>query len=184
MAELVVEEGVEKTGKVSVESFVSGDELIGEGKTGHEAALFQPVDGAEGAGEEDTFNAGKGDEALGKTLGRVDPFDGPVGLLGHDRDGFHRMEETVLLNWVLDVALQEEGVHFRVDVFNGNLEAVESTGFWDLDFLHEAYAQVFEDNSVGGGKEGEDMRDEVLFTVVEGFPVNHVTAKVDFLSCR
>ena len=60
MAELVVQEGVEEAGKIGVESFVSRDELIGEGEARHKAALFQPVDGAEGAGEEDTFNAGKG----------------------------------------------------------------------------------------------------------------------------
>ena len=71
-----------------------------------------------------------------------------------------------------------------MDIFNGNLEAVKSTGFWDLDFLHEADAEVFEDDAIGSGEEGENVGDEVLFTVVEGFPMSHVTAKIDFLSCR
>ncbi len=45
-------------------ALVAGDEFVGEGETGHEAAFFEPEDGGEGAAEEDAFDGGEGDEAL------------------------------------------------------------------------------------------------------------------------
>jgi len=35
------------------------------------------------------------------------------------------VEQAVLLHGVLDVGLQQQGVHLRVDVLDGDLEAVE-----------------------------------------------------------
>jgi hypothetical protein len=54
-----------------VKALVPGDELVGEGEPGHEAALLEPVDGAEGAGEEDALDARERDEALGEVGGAV-----------------------------------------------------------------------------------------------------------------
>ena len=70
-----------------------------------------------------------------------------------------------------------------MDVLDGDLEAVESASFGDLHFLHEADAQVFVDDAVRGGKEGEDVGDEVAFVVVERFPVLDIAAKINFFSC-
>jgi hypothetical protein len=42
-----VEEREEKAGKVSVHALVTRDELVGEGKTGHETTLLEPEDGCE-----------------------------------------------------------------------------------------------------------------------------------------
>ena len=53
-----------------------------------------------------------------------------------------------------------------MDVFDGNLEAIEASCFGDCDFGDEVAAQVFVDNSVGGSKECEDVGDEVLFVVL------------------
>jgi len=47
LRKLVLQHAVQQTCEVSVESLVSGDELIGKSETGHEASLFEPVDGAE-----------------------------------------------------------------------------------------------------------------------------------------
>ena len=49
-----------------------------------------------------------------------------------------------------------------MDVLDGDLEAVEGSRLEDLDFFHEHGCEVFEDNSVQGGEEGELMRDEVF----------------------
>ena len=71
----------EEAGEVGVQAFVAGDELVGEGEAGHEAALLEPENGGERAAEENAFYGGEGNEALGE--GRVfvlDPLDGPVGL--------------------------------------------------------------------------------------------------------
>ena len=70
-----------------MEAFVTGDEFIGEGQAGHETAFLEPEDGGEGAAEEDAFDGGEGDEALGEGGGLVlDPFDGPVGFLADAGD--------------------------------------------------------------------------------------------------
>lgn len=68
-------------------AFVAGDELVGEGEAGHETAFFEPEDGGEGAGEEDAFDGGEGDEALGEGGGFVrDPSEGPVGFFADAGD--------------------------------------------------------------------------------------------------
>ena len=46
------------------DALVAADELVGGAQAGHEAALLEPKDRAEGAGEEDALDRGEGDEAL------------------------------------------------------------------------------------------------------------------------
>ena len=71
----VVEVREEQAGEVGVHAFVAGDELVGEGEAGHEAAFLEPEDGGEGTAEENAFHGGEGDEALGKSGVLVrDPF--------------------------------------------------------------------------------------------------------------
>lgn len=79
--------GEEQAGEVGVHALVAGDELVGEGETGHEAAFLEPEDGGEGAAEEDAFDGGEGDEPLcegGVFVGY--PFEGPVGLFADAGD--------------------------------------------------------------------------------------------------
>lgn len=87
LARAVVQVGEEQAGEIGVHAFVAGDELVGEGEAGHEAAFLEPEDGGEGAAEEDAFDGGEGDEALcegGVFVG--DPFEGPVGLFADAGD--------------------------------------------------------------------------------------------------
>jgi len=78
----VLEVREEQASKVGVHSLVTGDELIGEGKTWHEATLLEPEDGSKGTGEENTLNGSKGNETAGKGGVLVgDPAKGPVSLL-------------------------------------------------------------------------------------------------------
>ena len=44
------------------------------------------------------------------------------------------------LFWILDVRADEEGVHFAVDVFDCDLEAIEAPGFGGRDFGGEVAA--------------------------------------------
>jgi len=67
-----------------------------------------------------------------------------------------------------------------VDVFDSDLETVESTRFRDLNFFHESSGEIFEDDTVGGGEEGEDMGNEVAFAVGEVVPVLKIGGKIDF----
>jgi hypothetical protein len=56
-------------------------------------------------------------------------------------------------------------VRFAVDVLNCNLEAIETSCFGGRDFSGEVAAQIFIDDSIRGGIESEDVRDEVTFSV-------------------
>jgi hypothetical protein len=47
---------------------------------------------------------------------------------------FDGVEQVQFLFWILDVCVDEEGVHFIVDVFDCNLEAIEAVGFGCCDF--------------------------------------------------
>ncbi|KAK8449102.1 hypothetical protein SEVIR_7G161450v4 [Setaria viridis] len=181
LVELAAEEVVEEAGEVAVEALVAGDELVGEGEARHEAALLEPEDGAEGAREEDALNAGEGDEALGEALPAVDPAHGPVGLAAHGGDGVDGAEEVVLLGAVADVGLEKQRVHLRVDVLNGDLEAVEGARLGDLDVGHEAGGEVLEHDAVGGGEEGEHVGDEVALVGGERVPVARVGGEVHLL---
>ncbi|KAJ8638347.1 hypothetical protein MRB53_012614 [Persea americana] len=49
-----------------------------------------------------------------------------------------------------------------MDVFYGGLEAVEGTILCYLDSFYDAGYKVFKDNAIRGGKEGEDVGDELL----------------------
>ena len=57
---------VEQASEITVQAFVSGDQLVGERQPGHQSTLLQPEDGTERTGKEDAFNGGEGHETLGK----------------------------------------------------------------------------------------------------------------------
>lgn len=68
---------------------------------------------------------------------------------------------------------------------NASFEKNASTGIThlrDLHLLHEAHAEVLEDDAVRGGEEGENVGDEVLLVIGELLPVLHVVAQVNLLS--
>ena len=83
----VVQVREEETSKVSVETLITRDKLVGECKTGHQATLLQPEDRGEGSREEDTLNSGKGHKTLAEgRLLILDPADSPIGLLANARN--------------------------------------------------------------------------------------------------
>ncbi len=73
------------------------------------------------------------------------------------------MKEVRLLCRVLDVRVNEEQVRLAVDILDGNLEAIEASGFRQCDLHDEVAAEVFVDDAIGCHEEGKDMTDEVLF---------------------
>jgi hypothetical protein len=161
LVELVAEKLVEEAGEITVEALIAGDELVGEGEARHEPALLEPEDGAEGPREEYALDAGEGNDALSEALPAVDPAHGPVSLApdrGHGVDG---AEQAVLLDVVADVGLEQQRIHLRVDVLDGDLEAVEGPRLGDLHVGHEAGSEVLEHDAVGGSEEGEHVGDEV-----------------------
>lgn len=174
----------EQAGKVSVETLVTRDELVGEGESRHETTLLEPEDGGEGTREEDTLNSGEGDEALGECgLLVLDPAESPVCFLLDARDGIDSIEEESALLWVLDVGVDKEGVGLGVNVLHHDLESVEASGLWCLNLVAESLDEVLVDDTIGGGEESQDMRDEESLVVGElVVPIVQILGEIDFLS--
>ena len=182
--QLVDQLGVQEAGKVAVQAFVTGDQLIGEAKTGHETTLLEPENGAKGPRKENAFDGRKGDATFGKRgVFGCTPLQGPVGLLLDARYRFDGGQETVLFGGITNVGVNQERVGFGVNVLNGNLETVKATGFGGLDFGGKVLGQVFVDDTVGSGEKGQDVRDKVTFVAGETFPILQVRGQVDFLGC-
>lgn len=62
------------------------------------------------------------------------------------------------------------------------LEAVKAAGLGDLDVGGEAAGKVLEDDAIGGGKEGENVLDEVPLIVGQLLPVRGVLRQIDLLN--
>ena len=165
-------------------ALVTADELVGEREARHEATLLEPEDGREGAREEDTLDGGERDEALGKARPLVcDPAEGPVSLLLDAGDGVNGVEEVLALLRVLDVGVNEERVCLGVDVLHHDLETVEAPRLGGLHLVGETLDEVLIDDTVRGGEECKDMRNEVALVVVHAVvPVVEVLGEVDLLN--
>jgi hypothetical protein len=66
-----------------------------------------------------------------------------------------------------------------VDVFNGYLKAIEASGLWRCDLRREVTTEVFVDDAIRCGEEGEDVGDEVAFIGVEAGPICGVSLEVN-----
>ena len=102
---------------------------------------------------------------------------------------FHQQDKTMTLIQkasllhkpllgILDVCVDQEAVHLRVDILYGDLEAVEETRLWHLHLGAEALHQVLVDDAVRGGEESQHVRDEVALIVLESLPVVQVFGQV------
>ena len=70
-----------------------------------------------------------------------------------------------------------------MNVLHHHLEAVEGAGFGNLNLRRESLGQILKHDSIGGGKEGKNMLQEVLLIRLKGRPVLFVLSKVDFVDC-
>jgi hypothetical protein len=69
-----------------------------------------------------------------------------------------------------------------VNIFDGDLKAVKTSGFRRCDFGREVAAEILVDDADGSRKEGKNMHDEVMFRRRESVPVDSVAREVDFFS--
>ena len=183
LCKLVLQHLVQEAGKVGVEALVSGNQLVGEGEARHLAALLQPEDGAERPAEEHALDRSEGHQALRKAALAVHPLYCPVRLLAHRGHGVDGIKEAVPLPGALDVLLDQQGVCLGVNVFHGNLKAIEGPRLRNLNLRGELRCQVLQDNAIRGRKEGQDVLDEMLLALGQLHPVLAVLREVDLLSC-
>merc|ERR1719319_669644 len=105
---------------------------------------------------------------------RVDPPQSPLCLFLDCRDSLNGIEHLLLLSTILDVGVNEEGVHLAMDVLNGVLKAIKASCLGNLNLAHEMFYKVLIDNAVGSSKESQNVFDEVPFIVRKFVPVFEV----------
>lgn len=91
------------------------------------------------------------------------------------------IKKICLLILVLDVSVDQERVSLRMDVFHGDLEAIETSCLWHLNFRAELLGKVLHNDSVTCGEEGQNVFDEVFFIGVQFLPVLEVLVEIDFI---
>ncbi|RUS76227.1 hypothetical protein EGW08_016000, partial [Elysia chlorotica] len=85
--------------------------------------------------------------------------------------------------WVFDVCVDEQAVHFTVDILHCNLETVKAASLCYLHFLAEPYThahQIFIYNAITGCKKGQHMRDEVFLLFLQLLPLVKVFGEINF----
>mmetsp|Transcript_76999 Transcript_76999/g.168308 ORF Transcript_76999/g.168308 Transcript_76999/m.168308 type:complete len:229 (+) Transcript_76999:764-1450(+) len=166
-----------------MQTLVARNQLVGEGQARHESALLQPVDGTEGAAEEDALDTGKGQQPFRKAVLVVHPLHRPLGLLLNSRHSVDGIEDLILLCRVFDVLFDEERIGLGVNVLHGDLESIEGSGFWDLDFSRKVVGEILVHDSIRGSEESQNCLHEVLFLLREIVPVFVVLCQIDLLCC-
>ncbi|KAK7434440.1 hypothetical protein VKT23_020210 [Stygiomarasmius scandens] len=132
---------------------------------------------SKGSREEDTLDSSKSNQTFS------DPGKSPVRLAFDARNSLGSVKEVVALGGVLDAGVDEERVCFGVNVLHHDLETVESTSLGGVDFVGEMFDKIFIDDTVRGGKESENMEDEVTFIVVHAVvPVVEVLGEIHLLA--
>ena len=83
---------------------------------------------------------------------------------------------------LLDISVDEERIRLRVNVLHHDLKSIEASGFGDLHLATEPFDQVLVDNPIRRREEGQDVRDEESFVVVEPVvPVVQILGQIDLL---
>ena len=168
--------------KFRVEALVAANELVAKGQAGHDAALFEPVNAAKAAAEKDALHARKGHQAIDeiRLVVLVHPFEAPGGLLLDDGNGFNGVEQTRLFRRVVNVRVEQQRITLAVNIFHGDLKAVEALDLDNVNFIHEPHSQVFIDNAVAGRKKGQGIFNEFLVAGRQLQPLVFVFRQVDF----
>ena len=89
----------------------------------------------------------------------------PISLLLNTRHRLDGVEALGLLGLVADVGVDQERVDLRVDILDGNLEAVEAARLGPLHLRREVLGQVLVDDAVGR-REAVSYTDLTLPTIL------------------
>lgn len=144
--------------KIGMHPLVPADKFVGKRETRHKSSLLQPEYRSKAAREEYPFNGCERNQAFGKArLVILDPLQSPLSFPLDTRYGLNSIKEIPPIIRVLDIRVNEQRIGFRMDVFYHYLESVETPCFSCLDFVGEAFDEVFVDYSVRGSEECEDV---------------------------
>ena len=152
---------VESHREERVKSFIPRDELIAERESRKKTPLLEPEDGTECTAEEDTFDRCKGCQTGGKVGIRLNPLQGPLGLLSNAWNRLDGVKEVILFGLILDLGINQQGLRFRMDAFHRVLESLEETSHWTLNFPLKADGQILLNNPVTACEEGKNGLNEM-----------------------
>jgi hypothetical protein len=99
------------------------------------------------------------------------PSQGPLCFLFYDGHRLNGAKQMGFLGGVFDIGFQQEAVHLRMDVLDGDLESVERSCFGNLNLLHETHAEVFVHDAIRGSEESKNVGNKVFFVLGQGLPV-------------
>mmetsp|Transcript_5308 Transcript_5308/g.11625 ORF Transcript_5308/g.11625 Transcript_5308/m.11625 type:complete len:222 (-) Transcript_5308:555-1220(-) len=165
-----------------MQPLVPTNQLIRKRQPGHQPPFLQPEYRAKAPRKENALHDRERHETLGERRIRTNILLRPRRLPLHA--GYRRMgrKQPLPLVRIGNVRVDEEAVGLLVDALHGHLKAVEAPRFGDGDLAAESLGEVFHDDAVGSGEEGEDHGDEVSFVVAEVVvPVIEVAGEVDFV---
>lgn len=120
-----------------MESFVPRNKFVGECEAWHQGPLFEPEDGTEAAGEEDSFDGCKCHQSLMETHLTIDPLHGPFGFFSDDWHIGNSIEKVGLFGFILDVCIDQKTVCLRMNVFHCYLKTVEAPRLRNLNLCAE-----------------------------------------------
>ena len=60
-----------------------------------------------------------------------------------------------------------------MDILHCDLETVETSCFWDLNFLREALNKIFIHNTIAGSKKGQNVGNKMFFIVLQKQHINY-----------
>lgn len=112
----------------------------------------------------------------------VHPFHSPLGFLLDNINIFYGIEQIIFFILIFDISVNQKWVSLRMDVFHGDLESIETSGFRDLHLRTELTGKIFQDDAITGGKKCQHILDKVFFIGVEFLPIFQVLVEVDFIS--
>lgn len=69
-----------------------------------------------------------------------------------------------------------------MDILHHHLETVEASCFRALNFSGKSLSEIFDNNTIGGGKEGKNMLDKMSLIIIEFSPIFEILGKIDFFS--
>ena len=119
-------------------SLIARNKLVGHCEARHDAALFEPEDGAERPAKEDSFYRRESEKACGEIrIRRVNPLERPFRLLLHTRNRLGRPKNIGLLLGVLNIRINEQRIRLGMHGLNEILNRVEMARLWPLDLASE-----------------------------------------------
>ena len=106
-------------------------------------------------------------------------------LLWYDElTGVNSFEEVCSLFVILNICVYEQRVGLGVDILHHDLEPIETACLGYLHLSAEPLHQVFIDDAIRSGEEGENMGDKIALVVIHSVvPIMQILGQINLFGC-